>query len=64
MSTDHKESRRELAGSKQATSSVMTKTNRPKVVVNNSNGGVLHSTSKDVLNDDMREVFSAESRLA
>ena len=37
----------------------------PKVVVNNTTKGAIHhSTSKDVLNDDMREVFSAGSKLA
>ena len=59
-----RQSKRELAGSKTTINSVITRTTRPKVVVNNSLGGVLHSTSKDILNDDMREVFSAESRLA
>ena len=39
--------------------------NNPKVVVsNNTKGAIHHSTSKDVLNDDMREVFSAGSKLA
>lgn len=37
----------------------------PKVVVNNTTKGAIHhSTSKDILNDDMREVFSAGSKLA
>ena len=37
----------------------------PKVVVSNTTKGAIHhSTSKDILNDDMREVFSAGSKLA
>lgn len=39
------------------------KRNNPKVVVA-TKGAIHHSTSKDVLNDDMREVFSAGSKLA
>ena len=34
----------------------------PKVVVNNQKGAILHSVSRDVLNDDMREGFTADSK--
>ena len=33
----------------------------PKVIVNNQMG-VIHSISRDILNDDMREVFTADSQ--
>ena len=37
---------------------------KPKVIVNSNIKGVMHqSASKDVLNDDMREVFSQGSNL-
>ena len=36
----------------------------PKVVVTNQRGSIHQSASRDVLNDDMREVFSAGSNLA
>lgn len=52
-----------LADGKNATGA--SKRGNPKVVVSNATKGAIHhSTSKDVLNDDMREVFSAGSKLA
>ena len=40
------------------------KKNGHKVIVADRKGAIHHSTSKEVLNDDMREVFSVDSKLA
>lgn len=64
QAADHSHSHHHGVAGSHADKSPASPRKNPKVVVANQRGAIHQSASRDVLNDDMREVFSAGSNLA